>query len=716
MRRAFFLAILAALAPTLGCGKSARDPFVSADAGADAADGSGSDQDAAEDALLDDGGQPLGKPCLDDSQCDDAIPCTLDSCDPGLLRCRNTPDDFPCQNGRYCDGVERCDPSRGCVAGDPITCSDQDSCTIDRCVEQDKLCQHDPRDADGDGDPDYHCAGGGDCNDSDPFVSSLASEVCANGKDDDCDGEIDEADCATAEHDTCSDPAVVVPGQQLLLSTRAALLDYQASCVPSGDPSLRDVVAAVTVPGSSPMDVDVIARADSGAVYAAAVSQCSDASSELACAMSSTTNAGVVSRFIARAVPPSTFPVYVFSNMEQTIRLDVSLRAPEPPPTNETCGTASPITTGETFSARIVGVTPDLPSKCAGAQGDLVYSFSTTEPHDVYITASSVDGLGDPIISLRDEQCAMSDDEVACTYGAAPLLYRRALPAGQWFISLSATAPTELLASVQLAPPTTPPPDESCSNAPALPPNTTLSVPLSGHVDDISGTCMLGAPDAAYRLQLDEPSDVLLVERISSSDYGAVSLFGGVCDSQGLLTCEVGSPSPVRASAHNVPAGSYHAVVETMLGNPTQLTAFVRPATPPTLVVFADDCSDPVTIPETGGQFQGNTANATAQYPGSCDQGGGTPEGAPEQMLRLELSAKRRVVLDMRGSTFRTMLDLREGPNCPGSAMVSSCSVGYYQQRSYLDRTLDPGVYFVQIDGLAGDSGPWFLDVFVVDP
>jgi len=716
VRRRLLLPLIISSLSLSGCGKSARDPFLLPDGGADAATGDAADDTNRPDGPVDDAGQPLGKPCLDDPQCDDAIDCTTDRCDPDYRRCRNTPDDLACQNHRYCDGVEICDPVRGCIEGVPVTCSDTDSCTIDRCVESQAICTHELRDADGDGDPDYHCAGGNDCNDADPFTSSLVAEICGNAKDDDCNGQIDEAGCVTAAHDTCTDPAVASVGQQVVLSTRAAILDYAASCVPSGDPSLRDIVAAVTVPPGPPMNVDVVARADAGSVYAAAALQCNDASSELACGPSATTSAGPVARFIARNVPPSTFPVYLFSNLEQDIRLTVTLQAPEPAPTNETCGTALPITPGVPFAASIVGATPDLPSACSSPQGDLVFSFTTSDPHDVYVTATSLDGLGDPTISLRSDGCALAEDELACTYGPAPLLFRRALPPGTWYVSLGASGPTDVLANVQLAPPSVAPADENCEDAPVLVPNKTVSVPLAGHMDDVPGTCLAGASDAAYRIDLSEPSDVLLVERISQNDSGALSLFGSTCDASTLLGCEVSSPSPVRNALHNLPPGTYHAVVETTLGNPTTLTAFVRPVTPPTLVLFADDCSDVLSIPETGGSFQGNTRNATAQYPGSCDQGGGTPEGAPDQILRLELTARRRVILDMRGSGYRTLLDLRRGPSCPGEAMTFSCAVGYYPQRSYLDRTLDPGVYFIQIDGFAGDSGPWFLDVFTADP
>ena len=718
--RSFLPFIVLCCVPVLACGKSAHDPFSGADAdspvdAADETDAATSDGPLEE--ASDDAGHPLGKPCLDDSQCNDELPCTFDSCDPNVFRCVHVPDELSCQNGRYCDGTEVCDLQRGCIAGVPITCSDDNSCTVDRCVEDQKLCAHDPRDADHDGVVDNHCTDGTDCNDLDPHVSSAADELCANGIDDDCDKTIDEPDCVVPANDTCASPLMLALGQETVVPMQGTKLDYAASCVPAGDPSLRDVVAGLELPGPDPVDLLIVARADTGFVGAALATACGDPSTELACGSSGMTTAGTVTQFLARNVAPSTLPLYVYSNVGPSVRIKATARAPTPPPANETCGTATPITPGTPFTAELIGVAFDLPSACSANLGDLVYSFTTSAPADVYVTADSVDGIGMPMLSLRDAACALASNELTCQMATSPVLFHHSIPAGTWYVGVSSNAPTTVIANVQLTPPTTAPPDENCTTAPPLAPNTTISVPLAGHADDVAGTCIWNSVDAAYSLTLNETSDVLLVGRLSQGDYGAVSLFGAECNPSGLVTCAYSSPSPIRTSAHNQAAGEYHAVIETMQGNPTQFTAFVRPALPPTLVVFADSCTDAVTIPETGGFFQGNTLNATPQIEGSCDQGGqNTPGGAPEQVLRLQLSAQHRVVFDMRGSQYRTLLDVRKGPSCPGDPMLQSCAAGYYEQHSFLDLTLDAGMYYVIVDGYYGESGPWYLDVFVTEP
>ena len=79
-----------------GCVKVVHDPFAAPDAATepDAGDTDADTPDALFDGPVDEAGKPLGKPCLDDSQCDDAIGCTADRCDQDYKRCRNTPDDL----------------------------------------------------------------------------------------------------------------------------------------------------------------------------------------------------------------------------------------------------------------------------------------------------------------------------------------------------------------------------------------------------------------------------------------------------------------------------------------------------------------------------------------------------------------------------------------------------------------------------------------------
>ncbi|TKD03209.1 MopE-related protein [Polyangium fumosum] len=79
-------------------------------------------------------------------------------------------------------------------------CTDADPCTTDACV--DGLCQHSPRDDDGDGFPPLGCSGT-DCNDLNPKVFPGSPENCTDGADNDCNGVADCSDPACKLAPTC---------------------------------------------------------------------------------------------------------------------------------------------------------------------------------------------------------------------------------------------------------------------------------------------------------------------------------------------------------------------------------------------------------------------------------------------------------------------------------------------------------------------------------
>jgi hypothetical protein len=710
-RRAAGAVVLGAAGLTLGLtsceGSSVPSPFGVRDAGSDAFVIEGGPPDTPDAAP--DRDDTLGGPCVDDGQCDDAVACTFDHCDTALGRCRFQPDDTLCVDDVYCDGIERCVPGSGCTEGPPVTCSDRQPCTIDSCVEADESCRHESRDADQDGDPVWNCSGGGDCNDTNPLVGSQADEVCGNGVDDDCDLEVDETGCTAPEHDTCSDALEVSASGRYALSLSAAASDYAASCAGSGA-MWRDVVAAIIVPEGPAIDVDIRASAGSGLLRLATAAECGSVDTEIACAEGVTAaSGGTTARLVLRAPAAGAYPLYVFASQPGEVRLDVEYRASAAKPVNETCGTAAAIVPDEHRAVSIADASLDLSTACDAQTGELVYSFSLAELSDVRVFAASTDGWGEPVLSLRGADCA----ELTCRAGSLSPLYVPRLPAGDYFLAVAATAPTELDVVLEVEPASDQNSDETCATAPALTIGQPVNVVLATHGDDIPVGCAVGAPDAAYALELPETSDVLLVARVAETDQGALSLVRPPCaGSSDVIACENSLPSPLRVAARNVPAGELRAVVETQNATSARLTAFTRPAAPASVVPFADDCATATIIPEGGGLFLGNTSNAAPDYDAGCDFGAQMPGGAPDQMLKLTLTERRRVVLDMNGSGYQTLLDVRRGPTCPGTEVTNACAAGYVPGRSFLELVLDPDVYYIQVDGYSGSAGPWLLNVF----
>jgi hypothetical protein len=172
----------------------------------------------------------------------------------------------------------------------------------------------------------------------------------------------------------------------------------------------------------------------------------------------------------------------------------------------------------------------------------------------------------------------------------------------------------------------------------------------------------------------------------------------------------------VRLGKRNVAAGDYRAVIADQLGLQGTLDALVRPTVAPTILPSgsADTCATAVDA-SNGGFFTGDTSTTSANYQQPCDAPG-NPMGAPDQVLTMTLAQPQRVVFDMEGSTYTTLLDVEQGPSCPGTPVVNGCYVGFSAQRSFLDLELDAGQYWVIVDGYSGQKGPWQLDVRVLPP
>ena len=717
------IAIASLLVALLGlisaCGSgSVQSPF-HVDAGSEAGAAGAPDTDGGLNVGMDAGDPTLGGPCADDDQCDDDIPCTTDRCDQERQRCRHLPDDSECGDGVYCNGEEVCDAKLGCRSGPPVACADADPCTIDTCVEDTRSCSRAARDADGDGDPVWNCEGGGDCDDTNPAVNSNAVEVCNNGKDDDCDGTSDESECATPEHDVCADALTIDASGFTTLSLAATALDYPTKCAPS-DQMLGDVVVALEVPDGEPRDVDVVVRGNDSLVSLATTRDKCDHPVDVTCSPSF---AGV-SRLRLYGLAPGVYPLYVAGKAGAQLSLAVTFSAASSPPSNETCGTALPIVPGVSQTAVLAQSTLDLASVCdpeasgdeliAVKSGELVYTFTLTQARDVRVFANPLDDLGVPLLSLRNASCKNASSELTCRVGSpASALFARALPAGQYFLSVASSGPGDVDLRLEESEATTPPADQGCEDPPLLASGETLDLSLAEHADAVDLGCLSGAPDSSHALTLSEASDVLLVARISANDTGAVSLARPTCAEETRLSCGSSAQSPVRAQAYAVPAGSYRVVVESALASPMTLTAFTRKAAPATLVAFADDCSSPLEIPADGGRFKGNTINQHADFSAGCDVANQAQNGAPDQLLHLRLETKSRVVLDMAGSKYSTMLSVRSGATCPGTELTLACAAGQAAARSFLDLELESGDYYVQIDGYAGDAGAWALDVYV---
>jgi len=658
------------------------------------------------DAGLRDAGEPdaVVRECEADSQCNDGIDCTLDLCTPAG-QCIALSDASRCSDGVFCNGAEQCDPSSGCVAATPLTCTDEQVCTIDRCDEASKRCIHRPRDFDGDGEVDFRCSGGTDCNDFEPTQGAFADEVCGDNTDNDCDGSIDETECGAPRHDTCDDAVDISGGGTFQFPVRGARPDYALSCAASGE---RDVVAVFTL--DAPMDVTFEARglwAD-GSLDAANVglrATCDESQTELACAT------GFPAEVRTRALPAGDYFVIASTTVSaRDLLLKLVLSPPTQAPTNMSCAMPMNLENGGRVMADFVDVSDALELSCGfpGAP-DLTYAFTVPETSDVVI--SSYLPPGERLnLSLRTV-CDDANTELRCVTGAPANGRFRSLAPGDYFLVVEGPFAREVdfNLEVRLESPTQDPAGDSCATAIELPLSTTLSGTLEGQQDFVA-TCGFFYRDAVYSLTIDEATDV----RVSvSAEEGPFTLaVQGTCDD---VTTQVSCVSGLGVSSRlrNVQPGDYTVVVEAQAGGAYSLFAELLPVTVPVAVEDNDTCATAFELPSDGGLFVGSTVTLLSDYKASC----GGPSQSKDAVYKLTLPEQRRVRVTLEGGYDTVLYRFHNGASGDPSVCVafgeSSCNDDFdISTRSVLDETLSAGVHYYVVSGFGGSSsGDYVLEV-----
>lgn len=667
------------------------------------------DDDGGTDSGVEDGGatdagpedadpRPDGaRSCTADPECDDGVHCTRDFCDPRGF-CRNQTDPAVCDDGVFCNGVEQCDPLHDCRPGPRQTCNDDDVCTIDVCDEEEKLCRHEPRDLDEDGEADWHCADGTDCDDRDPRRGALFSEICADFLDNDCDGDTDEPECGRPMHDTCDDPLDVSAGGLFTIAMDGASPDYTLGC----DSTRKDVVARLTL--AAPRSVRISAEGPSVTAVALRTT-CGDRLTETEC------GSGFPGEIRTRELAAGTYFVIVSSAGIGEVDLLVELGDPVPAATNESCASPIDVSAGGRFEGTFVDATDDHPTGCGfGAAADLVYSFTLAAPRDVTIAALAPDG--ETLDFSVRTACADMASELRCVRGSPARARLRSLPAGTYYLIVQGPSYREVdfTLDVAFSDPTAPPMGESC----AVPIPLALGVEQTGTLadkeDDVNISCGYYYRDAVYTFTTTERRDVT-IEVDGGFTFMYVSLRTSCGDGASQLRCVSGSPG--RARLRDLPAGTYYVIVESYSGTGFTIRA---DATAPTTVVPVsgnDNCSTPHLVPATGGVFSGDT---TAMLNDVTTSTCGSMATANDAVFRLDLTATKRVVASTEGSAFDTVLHLHT-TMCTSGAEAACDDDGGDGTTSVLDRVLSPGSHYFVVDGFgAGSAGAYIFEVMVSDP
>lgn len=645
--------------------------------------------------------------CDGPQDCDDGVDCTRDLCVQGGY-CVNAPDSSRCTDDVFCNGFERCDRVDGCTPSAPPACEDDNVCTIDTCNEARKRCDHDPRDFDSDGEADWHCAGGTDCDDFNPSTGSKALEACDDGKDNDCDDLIDEADCGSLEHDTCADALDISAGGSFSVSLRGARQDYALTC---GDPLGREVAFVLELQERS--DVTVRARGlyDDGQQELATLavrSDCEAVDSELKC------RRGFPSELRLRALKKGRYFVLAHSPNASSLVLDVRFDKPSEAAGNDACDSALELDEGRVEGSFVdVGDDDALSCGFAGAP-DLVYAIDLDETSDLELAATSKSGER-MALEVRSD-CDDPGSTLRCITDAPAQGRLRSLAPGRYFVVVEGPASREVDFALDVArlAATEPPAGEGCAQAIELPLGEKVEGTLAGRQDAIDVRC--GCPecglyfrDAIFRLSLEERMDVEL--SIEGADARMHYALRSQCtDATSQTSC--GDGIPVQERLRNLDPGDHYLIVEAASSAPFTIETATFPPTVPIEAVGNGVCSQAMTVPSVGGVFVGDTTREASDYEATC--GGGA--FSPDAVFRVQLARPARVRAFLSADFDAVLYRIADfGSDSCASVPDAACdddSGG--GTNSLLDENLEAGSFFYVVDGYGfGNQGSYVLDIAI---
>ena len=647
--------------------------------------------------------------CKVDAECDDGVDCTDDIC-VSATYCRVQPVPSRCSDGLFCTGFERCDTKLGCQPAYPVTCADQSTCTMDHCDEELKSCVHDPRDIDADGEVDWHCAGGTDCDDSNPAVSSRTAEACGDGIDNDCDELIDEKQCGRPEHDDCGDALDISAGGQFDLAVSGAAADYMSNCNVVSSP---DVALVFELDEASDVTLTAQGQYEGGGKEEATLTvrtSCADSSHDLECVR------GFPSQVRMRALAAGRYYVVVHTPADR-VKITASFSAATAAPSNMDCSAPMDLGQGMRVAGDFVdvsdnflapcGLQPDAQGVVNNPQPDLAYQITTMDKRDLVVSA--VTPTNDPLVVSVRSTCDDAASTLLCVRGYPATLRLHELPPGSYFIIVESPSYVEadFELDVRLEEPTKEPEGDSCKSAAPLKldGSATLAT-LAGKQPRVTTSCDQYLPDYVYQLSVADPTDLVINVSAGGAPLAtAMQVHCGKPNSD--LACYLGAGGKRRF--RNLAAGEYALVIESYDAREVAVSAELLPVTVPLESSGNDTCKKAFDVPADGGVLAGSTAKLSNDYVG-C---GSSSSADAVYRLELKKAAEVRVTTE---AEFDTVLYRFDGTDkgadaCDGTyAACNDDADGALAGESELDEKLQAGIYYYIVDGFSvGNEGAFYV-------
>ncbi len=239
---------------------------------------------------------------------------------------------------------------------------------------------------------------------------------------------------------------------------------------------------------------------------------------------------------------------------------------------------------------------------------DAVLHFRLTESRDVTFSVTAEMSTQYTYVQLQRSCVPGAPTLGACRVGRAQTNFRRALPAGDYYLVLGAFGPRQRHAvQVRTAPPTTPPPGDTCGNPMEVTPNGPPSAlpPTNLGLDaDVGLACATPADhyentDGVWHFRLDTTSNLTVTTTAGPSQvWWRLQRWGCAVDSTAVGFCTATGATSIRTFAGQTP-GDYYLIGEWRSGYTGSVAVSVA-TSPVTGRQRGDLCSDPLVVTPDG--------------------------------------------------------------------------------------------------------------------
>jgi len=364
-----------------------------------------------------------------------------------------------------------------------------------------------------------------------------------------------------------------------------------------------------------------------------------------------------------------------------------------------TCGSPLPLAIGTPVRGSTVGASSSMTGSCirGGEAPEVVYQMTIERRAQVSVTInSSYDGalyLLGTCGELRSEIACNDDDP-----NTSRSHIDTTLDAGTYFVVVDGygndAGDFELVVQTQdlqsLA--------QVCGGATPLRPGVAVTGSTAGQPNYFTATCAGGAgsPDRVYAL--DVPSRSRMRLRMQSTYDGALHVRSDCANPSSELACNDDHIDTRHSMVvATLDPGRYYVFADGYGSNEQgdfSMRADLAPVAGGT--AQGDRCAAPGTV-AAGQDVELDTFGAADDYQASC---GGA--GAPDVVYRLDVQERSRLRATVQQSEFPAVLYLQS--TCGQQSSEVACTAIGGQGQAMLDTNVQPGTYFLVVDGATQDA------------